>query len=87
MIRRLVAREIGQAQVAELLERGNEESWPANTQKAQPIVRKILEVDPSNTQARQWRAELRDRSRRIAVRPRIESLQEQANAERGSPRL
>ena len=76
-----VAREIGQAQVAELLERGNEAILAGKYEEAQPIVRKILEVDPSNTQARQWREELRDRSRRIAVRPRIESLQEQANAD------
>ena len=48
---------------------------------AQAVVRQMLELDPSNTQARQWRDQLRKQVRDQEIRPRVEGLVASAESE------
>ncbi|MEO8131474.1 MAG: protein kinase, partial [Bryobacteraceae bacterium] len=74
-------RELARAQVPDLMKRARKLMGADEIDEAQAIVRRILELDSTNSQARAWREELRERTRRRSVRPKIDNLVRVADAE------
>lgn len=69
-----IVRTLARAQLPALIEQAEEMLQTGKPDAAQSVIRRILELDPSNKQARQWREDLRERSRRQAIRPRVDEL-------------
>src|SRR5260370_4248486 len=74
-----VMRNLAREQLPQLMKRAAALMRMNEVDEAQSVVRRILEVDSSNREARKWREELRERARQRAMRPRIEEVMRQAD--------
>ena len=74
----LVISEFGHAQIGSLEKEVEGLIAAERFDEAQAVTRRILEVDQSNTKARQWRMQLQDLSRQQSLKNRVKGLLDDA---------
>ena len=76
-----IQKELGLIQIPEYIRQAEAAANSDNIEHAQSMIRRVLELDAGNKQARVIRDAIRERARQAANRPKVEELVRQADEE------